>query len=145
MNRRTPGWIGALAMIASAGPMGQLAMAGEADDLQTMIDRSRRNATDLQRLDEKRIAAEEIAVMTTWLDEAWRLRSEKNFDKVREVLDRCDAQADMIREHITAGQVMEQAQQEEAGLAATNQRIDELRLAIDQAKQRKAVLEATTK
>lgn len=145
MNRRTLGWISALGLVTGAGPLGLQAVAGEADDLQTMIDRSRRNASDLQRLDEQRVAAEEIAVMNTWLDEAWRLRSEKNYDKVREVLDRADAQADMIREHITAGQLMEQARQEEAALAATRQRIEELKLAIDEAKQKKAALEALAK
>lgn len=145
MNRRTLGWTFAFGVAASVSPLAQQAMAGEADDLQTMIDRSRRNATDLQKLDEQRLAAEEIAVMNTWLDEAWRLRSEKKYDKVREVLDRCDAQADMIREHITAGQLMEQARQEEAGLAATKKRIEELRVAIDEAKQKKAGLEAMAK
>ncbi len=145
MNLRTLGWIGALALAAGASPVGQLAMAGEADDLQSMIDRSRRNSTDLQRMDEQRLAAEEVAVMNTWLDEAWRLRSEKNYDKVREVLDRCDAQADMIREQITAGQLMAQARQEETALAATQQRIEELKVAIDEAKQKKAKLEVTSK
>jgi hypothetical protein len=121
------------------------ANAGEADDLQAMIDRARRNVSDLQRIDEQRVSAEEAAILSTWLDEAWRLRSEKQFDTVRVVLDRCDSQADMIREQITAGQLSAQALAEETALEASKKHIDELKEAIVAAKQKKSTLEAVSK
>lgn len=121
------------------------ANAGEADDLQAMIDRARRNVTDLQRIDERKVSVEESAILATWLDEAWRLRSEKQFDTVRVVLDRCDSQADMIREQITAGQLNAQALAEETALEAAKKHIQELTQAIAAAKQKKASLEAVSK
>ena len=93
------------------------AWAGEADDLQDFIDL-------LRRIDDHKVAVEEVAILSTWLDEAWRLRAEKQFDTVRRVLDRCQSQADMIREQITAGQLALQARQEEAGLDAARKHVD---------------------
>ncbi|MCG5054409.1 MAG: hypothetical protein KA712_15710 [Myxococcales bacterium] len=155
MKRTTLAWLGAATLGSLVSPFGSLtrtwcgptpaARAGEADDLQVMIDRSRRNVSDLQRIDEQRVASEELAVFSTWLDEAWRLRAEKQYDRVREVLDRGDAQADMIREVITAGQLAEQARQEESALASTRARIVELTQTIETLKKRKAALEATTR
>lgn len=121
------------------------AWAGEADDLQDFIDLLRRNVTDLQRIDDHKVAVEEVAILSTWLDEAWRLRAEKQFDTVRRVLDRCQSQADMIREQITAGQLALQARQEEAGLDAARKHVDELKQSIAAAKQKKAVLEGASK
>lgn len=136
-------WLGALCLLVLA--LAPLAWGGEADDLQAMIDRARRNVTDLQRIDEQRVAAEDIAVLSTWLDEAWRLRSEKQYDTVRQVLDRCDAQADMIREQITAGQLTAQAQKEESILDASRKHVEELKQAIAAAKLKKAQLEVVSK
>ena len=121
------------------------AWAGEADDLQDFIDLLRRNVTDLQRIDEQKVAVEEVAILSTWLDEAWRLRAEKQFDTVRRVLDRCQSQADMIREQITAGQLALQARQEEAGLDASRKHIDDLKQAIAAAKLKKAMFGGASK
>jgi hypothetical protein len=136
-------WMGGLCFLLFA--LAPLAWGGEADDLQAMIDRARRNVTDLQRIDEQRVAAEDIAVLSTWLDEAWRLRAEKQYDTVRQVLDRCDAQADMIREQITAGQLAAQAQKEESALEASRKHVEELKQAIAAAKHKKAQLEIRSK
>jgi hypothetical protein len=89
------------------------AHAGEADDLQVMIDRARNGVTDLERLDERSATREDAALLRLWLDEAWRLRSEQKYDEVRLVLDRCDAQAAMIREKIQAAKLLAQAAEKE--------------------------------
>lgn len=147
LRRKHPALAGVqlLGLLAVVGNFCPTANAGEADDLQAMIDRARRNVSDLQRIDDHKVSVEDSAVLSTWLDEAWRLRSEKQFDTVRVVLDRCDSQADMIREQITAGQLTAQALAEETLLEASKKNIDGLTQEIASAKQKKAALEAVSK
>ena len=120
-------------------------MAGEADDLQAMIDRARNGVTDLERLDERGAAREDASVLRLWLDEAWRLRSEQKYDEVRIVLDRCDAQADMIRQKIQAAKLLAQAAEKEADLKRLRDNIEKTRRAIQEAQLQKAGLEARAK
>jgi hypothetical protein len=120
-------------------------LAGEADDLQAMIDRARNGVTDLERLDERSAAREDAALLRLWLDEAWRLRSEQKYDEVRLVLDRCDAQAAMIREKIQAAKLMSQAAEKEEGLRRVRDNIEKTRRAIQQAQMQKIGLEARSK
>jgi hypothetical protein len=127
--------------LASPAP----AAAGEADDLQAMIDRARQGTQDLERLDERGTSREDVTLLRTWLDEAWRFRSEQEFDKVRVVLTRCDAQAEMIRQKIAASKVSAQAAEKEAGLKRLRDDIDKTKKAIHQAALQKAGLEARTK
>ena len=124
---------------------GRLARAGEADDLQAMIDRARNGVTDLERLDEKGAARDEVAVLRTWLDESWRLRSEHKYDDVRIVLDRCDAQAEMIRQKIQACKLVSQAAEREERVARQRADNEKTRKAIEQARVQKATLEARTR
>jgi hypothetical protein len=121
------------------------ARAGEADDLQAMIDRARNGVTDLERLDEKGAAREDVAVLRTWLDESWRLRSEHKYDDVRIVLDRCDAQAEMIRQKIQASKLSAQAAEREQRVTQQRADNDKTRKAIEQARLLKASLEAKTR
>lgn len=138
--------IGALVLggLAAALPA-SLVRAGEADDLQAMIDRARNGVTDLERLDERSAAREDAALLRLWLDEAWRLRSEQKYDEVRLVLDRCDAQAAMIREKIQAAKLMAQAAEKEQTLGRLRDSIDKTRKAIQQAQMQKIGLEARSK
>jgi hypothetical protein len=94
-----------------------LARAGEADDLQRIIEDSRQTANDLERLDERKTAGTDLTVLRMWLDQAWSLRSQDKYDDVHTVTDRCRAQADMIREKITASKLAAQADQKEAEVA----------------------------
>ena len=121
------------------------ARAGEADDLQAMIDRARNGVTDLERLDEKGSAREDVAVLRTWLDESWRLRSEHKYDDVRIVLDRCDAQAEMIRQKIQASKLSAQAAEREQRVIQQRAENEKTRKAIEQARLLKATLEAKTR
>jgi hypothetical protein len=119
--------------------------AGEADDLQVMIDRARNGVTDLERLDERSATREDAALLRLWLDEAWRLRSEQKYDEVRLVLDRCDAQAAMIREKIQAAKLLAQAADKEETLRRLRDNIDKTRRSIQQAQMQKIGLEARSK
>lgn len=123
----------------------QLARAGEADDLQAMIDRARQGASDLERLDDRASAREDITLMRVWLDEAWRLRSEQKYDEVREVLNRGDAQAEMIRQKIAAAKLAQQAADKEAALKRVRDQIAKTKQAIQAATVEKAQLEAKAK
>jgi hypothetical protein len=119
--------------------------AGEADDLQAMIDRARNGVTDLERLDERSATREDASLLRLWLDEAWRLRSEQKYDEVRLVLDRCDAQAAMIREKIQAAKLLAQAAEKEETLRRLRDNIDKTRRSIQQAQMQKIGLEARSK
>jgi len=121
------------------------AHAGEADDLQVMIDRARSGVTDLERLDERSATREDAALLRLWLDEAWRLRSEQKYDEVRLVLDRCDAQSAMIREKIQAAKLLAQAAEKEETLRRLRDNIDKTRRSIQQAQMQKIGLEARSK
>jgi len=118
------------------------ARAGEADDLQMMIDRARNGVADLERLDELGATRDEATVLRVWLDEAWRLRSEQRYDDVRIVLDRCDAQADMIRQKIETSKHVAEAKRKEEALSRLRQEIVKTKTAINDSKVQKSALEA---
>ena len=90
------------------------AAAGEEDDLQRQIETQRSGVNDLDRLDDLRATTDEITMLKTWLDEAWNLRSEHEYYQVREVLDRCIAQAELVRQKISAAKLRAQMQKREA-------------------------------
>jgi hypothetical protein len=114
-----------------------LARAGEADDLQRIIEDKRQTATDLERLDEQKVAGTDLTVLRMWLDSAWSLRSQEKYDEVRVVVDRCKAQADMIREKITAAKLAAQATQKEADVARARATLERSKKALEDAKVQK--------
>jgi multidrug resistance efflux pump len=119
-----------------------LARAGEADDLQRIIEDSRQTANDLERLDERKTAGTDLTVLRMWLDQAWSLRSQEKYDDVHTVTDRCRAQADMIREKITASKLAAQADQKEADVARARATLEKTKKALENAKVQKIRLEA---
>jgi hypothetical protein len=121
------------------------AHAGEADDLQSMIDRARQGVTDLERLDERNAVRDETTVLRMWLEEAWRLRSDQKYDEVRVVLDRCDAQFEMIRQRITSSKQAALAAEKEQAVRRLLERNETLRQAIQKAILEKTALEARSK
>lgn len=114
-----------------------LARAGEADDLQRIIEDNRQTANDLERLDEQKAAGTELTFLRTWLDRAWNLRSQERYDEVRVITDRCKAQADMIREKITAAKLGAQADQKEAEVARKRATLERTKKALESAKVQK--------
>jgi multidrug resistance efflux pump len=114
-----------------------LARAGEADDLQRIIEDKRQTANDLDRLDDQKVAGTDVTVLRMWLDTAWSLRSQEKYDEVRVVVDRCKAQADMIREKITASKLDAAAKQKEADVARARATLDRTKKALENAKVQK--------
>lgn len=147
MKRWTRRWAHAVslgataAMLATATP----AWAGEEDDLQRQIETQRSGVTDIERLDELHTAGDEITLLKAWLDEAWALRAKHEYDQVREVLDRCLAQAELIRQKINASKLRAQADKREVALQETRRKIDQARKALADVVVKKKALEANSK
>lgn len=118
------------------------ARAGEADDLQRMIEDNRQSANDLERLDEHKAVLEDLTAMRMWLDQAWTLRSQEKYDDVRVVLDRCKAQGDMVREKINASKLNAQAKDREGEVQRKRAALDRTKKALEKAKTDKIRLEA---
>src|SRR5262249_25537093 len=116
MTRRWTRTVAPALALAVALLAARAARAGEEDDLQRQIETQRTGATDLERRDELHATGDEITRLKSWLDEAWSLRAKHEYDQVREVLDRCLAQAELIRQKITASKLRAQAQKREAAL-----------------------------
>jgi hypothetical protein len=119
------------------------ARAGEEDDLQRQIDSQRSGVPDLERLDELRATTDEITLLRSWLDEAWNLRSKHEYDQVREVLDRCLAQAELIRQKINSSKLKAQVQTRETNLATVRNKIAQARKALQDTTIKKKALEGS--
>ena len=133
--------LGAVVLLGASS----MAVAGEADDLQRMIDTAKQAANDLERLDEQKAVREEITLMRVWLDSAWRLRSDQKYDETRVVLDRVQAQGDMIRQKIVASKVTADATRKEEEVRKVREKIARTKQAIQDATLQKAALEAKVK
>ena len=120
-----------------------LARAGEEDDLQRQIETQRTGVTDLDRLDDTRATTEEITMLKSWLDEAWSLRSKHEYDQVREVLDRCLAQAELIRQKISAAKMRAQLQKREATIGELRAKIARTKKTLQETTIKKKSLEGT--
>jgi hypothetical protein len=131
-------------MALAFGSFGRLARAGEEDDLQRQIETQRSGVSDLERLDELKATTDEITLLRAWLDEAWSLRSKHEYDEVREVLDRCLKQADLIRAKITASKLRAQSQKHEAALADLRAKIAHTKKALQETTTKKRALEGST-
>jgi hypothetical protein len=145
----TMGWVGRVAKLwviftfVFAGFLAapRTAMAGEEDDLQRQIETQRSGANDLDRLDDLRATTDEITLLRTWLDEAWSLRSKHEYDQVREVLDRCIAQAELVRQKISAAKLRAQMQKREATVNDLRAKITSTKKALQDAQIKKRALE----
>jgi hypothetical protein len=90
-------------------PCRSMARAGEADDLQRQIDYLKQTTTDLERQDDQKAVVQrhhdDARVAGQRLDPA----IQEKYDEVRIVLDRCEAQANMVRQRLTASKLSAQA------------------------------------
>ncbi len=118
-----------------------LARAGEADDLQRQIDYLKQTTTDLERQDDQKTANTDITMMRSWLDNAWTLRSQEKYDEVRIILDRCEAQANMVRQRLVAAKLAAQAVAKEDELKRAKNQLVRTKKALENAKLQKARLE----
>jgi len=117
------------------------ARAGEADDLQRQIDYLKQTANDLERQDDQKAVATEVTMMRSWLDNAWTLRSQEKFEEVRIVLDRCEAQANMVRQKLVATKLATQAAAKEDEVKRMKNQLVRTKKALEKAKLEKARLE----
>jgi hypothetical protein len=140
----------ALASLALFGALGavpawsSVAYADEEDDLQRQIEAQKASVADLVRLDTQHAAGEEIVQLKGWLDEAWGLRAKHEYDSVREVLDRCMAQAELIRQSIAAANLKVQVAQKETLLKQVHEQIAQAKKDIESTKVQIKSLERVT-
>ena len=118
-----------------------MARAGEADDLQRQIDYLKQTTSDLERQDDQKAVSTEVTMMKSWLDNAWTLRSQEKYEEVRIVLDRCEAQANMIRQQLTAAKLSAQASAKEDEVKRARNQLSRTKKALENAKIQKARLE----
>jgi len=117
------------------------ARADEDDDLQRQIDTQKTGASDLEHLDTRHSATSELQRLRDWLAQAWDLRNKHEPDAARDVLDRCLAQGDLIRQIIAAAQIRSEVSDREATLQKTKDKIARQRKALLDAQMQKKVLE----
>ena len=117
----------------------------EAEDLKRQIESQRAAVADLERLDDRHMVTDEITLLRTWLDEAWSQYSKEEWKKVREVVDRCIAQAELIRQKITAAKMTAYANDREAQVRATRDKIERTKKQLLEAQATKKALEMTNK
>jgi hypothetical protein len=143
MNRWIKRWISPLALVVTVATFTTAApaRAGEEDDLQRQIETQRDGVSDIERLDELHAAADEIALLKSWLDEAWALRAKHEYDQVREVLDRALAQAELIRQKINVSKLRAQADKHDSALQETRRKIEVARKALMDTTIKKKALE----
>ena len=122
-----------------AVPVG--ARAGEADDLQRQIDYLKQTTNDLERQDDQKSVTTDLTMMRAWLDNAWTLRSQEKYDEVRIVLDRCEAQANMVRQRLNAAKLAAQAAVKEDEVKRARAQLSRTKKALENAKIQKARLE----
>lgn len=117
------------------------ASADEDDDLQRQIDTQKAGASDLEHLDTQHAATSELQRLRDWLAQGWDLRNKHEPDAAREVLDRCLAQGDLIRQIIAAAQIRAEVAEREGVLQKTKDKIAQQRKALLEAQMQKKVLE----
>ena len=124
---------------------GQAVAGQEAEDLKRQIESQRAAVSDLERLDDHHMVTDEITLLKSWLDEAWQQYSKEEWKKVRDVVDRCIAQAELIRQKITAAKMTAYAHDREGAVHATRERIEKTKKALLDAQSTKKALEMTSK
>jgi hypothetical protein len=114
-------------------------------DLKREIDAGRAAVADLERLDDRRAVADEVALLRTFFDEASGWLSKEEWDRVREVLDRCTAQAELIRQKTTATRMSAQANERETALKNLRNKLEQTKQALQQATVKKQAMEMNAK
>lgn len=129
-----------LLLLSSSAFAGQ-----EAEDLKRQIESQRAAVSDLERLDDRHLVTDDITLLKSWLDEAWQQYSKEEWKRVREVVDRCIAQAELIRDRITAGKMTAYANDREAAVRSTREKIERTKKALLDAQSTKKALEMNSK
>ena len=137
-------WLGfpLLLMFLTTVSLPRAARADEEDDIQRQIDAQKAGVPDLELLDRSHAASSEIQRLRDWLGQAWDLRNKHEPDEAREVLERCMAEAELVRQVITAAQLKGQVADREAKLDRTKADIEKKKKALQEAQIKKRTLES---
>jgi hypothetical protein len=131
----------ALGLLLVTGAARSRAWADEEDDIQRQIDVQKSGVSDLEHLDRMHAATSEIQRLRDWLGQAWDLRNKHEPDDAREVLERCVAQAELVRQVITAAQLKAQVAERESKLTATKSETERKKKALMDAQVKKRALD----
>jgi hypothetical protein len=112
----------------------------DSSDLKREINAQRAAAADLEALDTAHVVPDEIALFKTWIDEAWNKQG-----RAREIIDRCLAQADLIRIKITSAKAMAEAAEHEKAARDTKDKIKTTQKAFEDALVKKKAMEMNAK
>ena len=130
-----------LMLLATTG-LPRTAHADEEDDIQRQIEAQKAGVPDLELLDRSHAASSEIQRLRDWLGQAWDLRNKHEPDEAREVLERCMAEAELVRQIITASQLKAQVAEREGKLDRTKAETDKKKKALQEAQIKKRSLES---
>jgi len=118
------------------------ARADEEDDIQRQIDAQKAGVPDLEHLDRNHAADPEIQRLRDWLGAAWDLRNKHEIEEARTVLERCMAQAELVRQVISAAQLKAQVSERESKLDHTKAEIEKKKKALQETTIKKRTMEA---
>jgi hypothetical protein len=117
----------------------------EAEDLKRQIESQRAAVYDLERVDDRHQVGDEITLLKSWLDESWSAYSSEDYKKTREVIDRCLAQAELIRQKTAATKLTANASERETSVRSTREKIERTKKALLESQATKKALEMNAK
>jgi len=129
---------GVLLLLLSAEP-------GRADDLQRQVQMQRASVNDFTALDARGAARSEIQLLREWVDEADYYHTQGQPARVRETIERCLAQGDLIRQVINAANLKRDADSKEKQAKQMRDKVARTRQALKQAQDQKRSLEGKVK
>jgi hypothetical protein len=117
----------------------------EASDLRRQIDSQRSAVADLERLDDTHKTTAETTLLRSWLDEADAQHAKEKWDDVRLTLDRCIAQAELIRQKTIAAKLGQRADERERAATASKEKLEATKKALADAQTNKKAMEMNSK
>jgi hypothetical protein len=136
-------WLYVLSVVALLHGAG-VAEAGN-KDLEREIKAQQSAANDLANLDSGRLVQDEITLLRTWLDESATRLSKDQGARAREALDRCVAQADLIRVKLATAKLKADAAAREQAARDTREKVKKTQKALEDAIVKKKAMEMNAK
>ena len=121
-----------------------LAFAGN-KDLEREIKAQQSAANDLANMDANRVVQDEITLLRSWLDEASTRLAKDQGTRARESLDRCVAQADMIRVKLVTAKLKADAAAREQAAREAREKVKKTQKALEDAIVKKKAMEMNAK
>jgi hypothetical protein len=114
-------------------------------DLEREIKAQQSAASDLVNLDSNRVVQDEITLLKTWLDEASTRLAKDQGTRARESLDRCVAQADLIRVKLATAKLTADAAAREQAARDSRDKVKKTQKALEDAIVKKKAMEMNAK